>query len=106
MHRDIKRFSMDGEIADDSAIPRLRDEYERLIISEMREDGYIRLLDHGPIFSTHYNEETNTYTFVITVFGTYVGKRQSLELEGMTGTGRTPKRILPNKSKQSLPESA
>lgn len=99
MHKEIHRFNMSGVIRDDSDFIRLREQHESQIITQMREDGYIPLLDLGPLFSTAIIDKG--YTFDLTVYGIYVGKRRACLIEGMDGVGRMlPRSTVKTKSKQ------
>ena len=91
MNKKLKSFGMQGEIHDDAAIPRLRAEYERLIESDMREQGYVPILDLDTQFSLLYNEEQDTYEFDIVVYGVFVGKKKSHMYEGFSGQNLIPK---------------
>lgn len=82
---------MQGEIHDDSAIPRLRVEYERLIESDMREQGYVPILDLDTQFSLLYDEGKDIYEFDIIVYGVFVGKKKSYMYEGFSGQNLIPK---------------
>lgn len=82
---------MQGEIHDDAAIPRLRAEYERLIESDMREQGYVPILDLDTQFSLLYYEDQDTYEFDIVVYGVFVGKKKSYMYEGFSGQNLIPK---------------
>lgn len=82
---------MQGEIHDDATIPRLRAEYERLIESDMREQGYVPILDLDTQFSLLYNEGTDTYEFDIVVYGVFVGKKKAHMYEGFSGQNLIPK---------------
>ena len=85
-HRPIKRFGIDGVIHDDSSIARLRYEYERLLLSEMRLSGYALRLDIDPDFTIEYNSTLEYFTFELSLHGIYVGKRKSEWIEGIDGT--------------------
>jgi len=91
MNKKLKSFGMQGGIHDDAAIPRLRAEYERLIESDMREQGYVPILDLDTQFSLLYNEEQDTYEFDIVVYGVFVGKKKSHMYEGFSGQNLIPK---------------
>ena len=99
-HKPIKRFSLDGNIHDDSAIARLKTEYIRLVTSEMRLSGYALRLDIDPDFTIRYNEEQEIFEFKLSMYGTYVGREQSKWITGIDGTQviRTQK----SKSSESL----
>lgn len=82
---------MQGQIHDDAAIPRLRLEYERLIESNMREQGYVPILDLDIQFSLLYDEPQDLYEFDIVVYGVYVGKKKAHLYEGFSGQSLIPK---------------
>jgi hypothetical protein len=87
MHKDIKRFPLDGIMNDDSDFIRLRAQFETLLIHQMRSDGYIPVLDLGPMFSTLLRSDGH-YDFELTVYGVYVGKVKAWKIEGMDGGGK------------------
>ena len=60
-HKSIKRFSLKGVIHDDSAIARLRGEYIRLVVSEMKLSGYVPKFDIDPDFTIDYNEKQKIF---------------------------------------------
>lgn len=80
-HKQIKRFQIDVEFLDDSDIIRIRNQYENLLISQMRDAGYIRVLDIDPAFSVEFTGET--WKFLMTIHGVYVGKKKAWQLEGI-----------------------
>jgi hypothetical protein len=96
-HKQIKKFSLDGQIHDDSAIPRLRIEYIRLLTTEMKISGYVPRLDIDPDFTISYNQKTEYFEFNLTIYGVYAGKKKSEWIIGVDGT--TP--IYTQKSKLS-----
>jgi len=91
MNKKLKSFGMQGQIHDDAAIPRLRLQYERLIESDMREQGYVPILDLDIQFSLLYDEEQDLYEFDIVVYGVYVGKKKAHLYEGFSGQSLIPK---------------
>ena len=98
-HKSIKRFSMNGVIQDDSAIGRLRIEYTRLLKQQMADAGYTIRLDIDPDFTIKYNKRTETFTFKISIYGSYVGKKKIECVVGIDGT-----QVIytqPNKSNES-----
>jgi hypothetical protein len=99
-HKSIKRFSLDGIIHDDSMIGRLKDEYIRLLISEMKLSGYVPRIDLDPDFTIRYNEIKNFFEFELSIHAVYAGKRKSEWIAGIDGT--TPIFIPQNKSSESL----
>lgn len=101
MHRKIERFGFSGQINDDSDFIRLRAQFESLVITQMRDDGYVPVLDLGPLFSTKYHKD-GTYTFVLTVYGVYVGRKKSRCIEGMDGSGKYLPRSTANSRLKQL----
>tara|TARA_B110000503_G_C6992153_1_gene347809 strand:- start:306 stop:620 length:315 start_codon:yes stop_codon:yes gene_type:complete len=75
--RPIKKFSLEGTIYDDAAIWRLKEEYFDLLDTQMRFSGYVTRLDIDREFSIEYNEKSRTFSFKLSVYGVYVGKRKS-----------------------------
>lgn len=99
-HRPIKMFVIDGIINDEATIARLKTEYIRLVLLEMRLAGYVPRLDIDPDFTISYNETTEYFEFKLSIHGTYIGKRKNECILGIDGT-----RVLyiqPNKSNESL----
>lgn len=98
-HKPIKRFYFSGEIHDDSAIGRLKIEYTRMLKDQMKDTGYAIRLDIDPDFTIKYNKKTETFTFKISIYGTYVGKKKIDCVVGIDGT-----QVIytqPSKSKES-----
>lgn len=79
---------MDGEIADDSDFIRLRYQFEKMMVQDMRSTGHVPVLGLGPLFTTCWLEAENKYTFVLTLYGVYVGVKKATALEGMDISGR------------------
>jgi hypothetical protein len=94
---------MDGSIADDSMFTRTRESGEKWLLDRMRETGYVPVLGMGPFFATEYVAEKKYYTFVLTMYGVFVGERKSWKIEGMdVESGQFHPRPSPrSKSKQS-----
>jgi len=99
-HKPIKRFYLDGVIYDDSMIGRLKEEYIRLLVSEMKLSGYVPRIDLDPDFTIRYNEIKNFFEFELSVQAVYAGKRKSTWIAGIDGTN--PIFIPQNKSSESL----
>ena len=81
-HRPIKRFQIRVEFADDSDMIRIKNQYQNMLTHDMRSKGYARLLDIDPAFSVEFTGET--WKFIMTVHGVYVGKKKAWESEGIT----------------------
>ena len=99
-HKQIKKFNLDGVIHDESAIGRLKTEYIRLVVSEMKISGCVPRFDIEPDFTIDYNEKKKYFEFELTIYGIYVGKRKSEWIAGIDGTN--PIFIPQTKSEESL----
>jgi hypothetical protein len=99
-HKTIRRFYIDGIIHDDSMIGRLKEEYIRLLISEMKLSGYVPRIDLDPDFTIRYNSTKNFFEFKLSIHAVYTGKRKSEWIAGVDGTQTIP--IPQNKSSESL----
>lgn len=91
MNKKLKSFGLSGQIHDDSAIPRLRLEHERLIKDDMRDQGYVPILDLETQFFLEYKEQEDYYEFDMIVYGIYVGKKKSFMYEGFSGQNLIPR---------------
>mgnify|MGYP006280786933 CR=1 FL=1 len=89
--RKIHKFSITGTIGDDSHFIKAREMYERTIVQQMRDKGYVPVLDMAPQFSLNYIERKNQYGFMLTMFGVYVGKSRALKYEGFSGQSFIPR---------------
>lgn len=85
-HKSIKRFTISGQIQDEAKTMRLRSEYYRLVISEMKLAGYVPRLDIDQDFTLDYNEKKQCFEFELTIYGVYVGKKKSEWILGIDGT--------------------
>jgi hypothetical protein len=103
-HKTLKRFGLDGSIYDDSAIWRLKIEYVRLIILQMRLSGYVPRIDIAPDFTIEYNDRTESFNFELSIYGIYVGKRKSEWIFGVDESRVIP--IHQNKLEEYLREVA
>lgn len=81
LHKNIRRFTIDGKVADDSDFIRTRVTYEQLMVRNMRDQGYVPVLGLGPSWSTEYDGEH--YNFILTMYAVYVGKKRAQEIEGV-----------------------
>jgi hypothetical protein len=97
-HKPIKKFNLNGVIHDESALSRLKEEYIRLLESEMRLSGYVPRLDINPDFTIDYNERKKYFEFELTVHGIHTGRKQSEWIAGIDGS--TPIYTQKNKSKE------
>lgn len=81
MHKRIKRFELKGQILDDMFIPRLKEEYVRLLSDSMRDAGYAIRLDIEPDWTIQYTG--NHYEFTLSVYGSYIGKKNALCIDAL-----------------------
>lgn len=89
--RKIHNFTVTGTIGDDSQFIKARELYERTLVQQMRDKGYIPVLDMSPQFSITYIEKKNQYGFLLVMFGVYVGKSKAYKYEGFSGQEFIPK---------------
>ena len=99
MHRKIKRFQIEVEFDDNSRLISLRPQYENLLTQDMRGKGYVRVLDIDPAFSVEFTGET--WKFLMSIHGVYVGKKKAWQLEGITQGKLIPRNIRQRISSQS-----
>ena len=81
-HQNIKRFQIRVEFLDDSDMIRIKKQYEDLLVGQMKDSGYARALDIDPAFSVEFDGQT--WKFLMTIHGIYVGKKKAWQLEGIT----------------------
>lgn len=91
-HKNIKRFQTSGTLRSDADIIRTRQNLERILSQNMRESGYIKVLDIDSAWSTSYTNEV--WSFVLTLHGIYVGKKEAEQWEGIFA-GKKIKRLIP-----------
>ena len=90
-HKRIKRFQIDVEFGDNAQLISLRPQYENLLVHDMRSKGYVRVLDIDPAFSVEFTGET--WKFLMTLHGVYVGKKKAWQSEGMIQSKLIPRNI-------------
>jgi hypothetical protein len=90
-HKRIKRFQIEVKFYDNSQLISLRPQYENLLIQDMRGKGYVRVLDIDPAFSIEFDGET--WKFLMTLHGIYVGKKKAWQLEGTTQNKLIPRNM-------------
>jgi hypothetical protein len=91
-HRPIKRFQINVEFKDDSDMIRMKAQYESLLTHDMRNKGYVRVLDIDTNFSVEFTGET--WAFLMTLYGIYVGKKKAWKSEGITQGKLIPRTTL------------
>ena len=98
----LKRFSLDGTILDDSHIWQRKKDYIDLLGIQMRNLGYVPRLDFPVEFELQYNNRNYSYTFMLAVYGVYVGERESEWIFGIDEEGPIP--IPQSRSRESFSE--
>lgn len=97
---------MDGLLGNDADIIRLRAQWEKMLIDDMRDEGCVPVLGLGPLWSTSYDQEKDIYNFELTIYGISVGRKKSHEIEGMDVSGRLISRSTrQDRSQKSSPQS-
>jgi hypothetical protein len=97
-HKPIKRFQVEAQFGDDSDIPRIKYQYEGMLTHNMRNKGYVRILDIDTNFSIEFTGET--WAFLMTLYGVYVGKKKAWLSEGITQGKLIPRNTLQPTSNQ------
>lgn len=97
-HRQIKRFQVRVQFADDSDMIRVKNLYENMLTHDMRIKGYARVLDIDPAFSVEFTGET--WKCLMTIHGVYVGKKKAWQSEGITQGKLMPRSTHPAILKQ------
>jgi hypothetical protein len=87
-HKKINRFGFSGSINDESDIPRMKEQYVSLLQDYMKSKGYLRNLDLDPVFTIEYNGKH--FNFIISVYGSYVGRAKAKCYQGIVGTRLIP----------------
>ena len=98
-HKNIKKFDLEGQIHDEAAIPRLKLEYIRLVLSQMKVQGFVPRFDIEPDFTIQYIETKTYFEFKLSIYGIYIGRKQSECIQGIDGN-----RVIytpPNRSSES-----
>lgn len=91
MPRRIHNFTISGIIGDDSHIVKARENYEKILIQQMRDKGYVPVLDMLPQFKISYVEAKNQYGFILTLYGIFIGKSKVDNFIGFSGQDFIPR---------------
>jgi len=82
-HKPIKRFGLDGIIHDDADLVRLKMEYVKLVLNQMRMSGYVPRFDIDTDFTISYNHKKEYYEFELSIYAVFVGKKKSKWILGI-----------------------
>ena len=91
MRKKIHDFTISGIIGDDSKIIKAREFHEAMLLQQMRDKGYVPVLDMSPQFSLLYNNNKDQYNFSLTMYGIFVGIKKSKLIEGFSGNQFLPR---------------
>lgn len=94
MHDEIKKFALDGIIADSSNLVKAKENLVKNLEDQMRDFGYVPALDLEPQFTLQFAPEYERYDFVLSIYGIYVGKDKSWDTAGIM-TGKPIMRYTP-----------
>jgi hypothetical protein len=100
----VHTFYISGHISDEAQMPTVRKTWEAALDSQMRDFGYIPMLDIDPQMFTSYEPDHERFVLTVTIYGVYVGKRKSWDLLGLQGTTLIPASSPSDKQKASSEE--
>lgn len=98
-HKQIKRFQVEVNFRDDSDMVRVKHQYESMLTHQMRDKGYLRVLDIDTNFSVEFDGQT--WSFLMSLYGVYVGKKKACEAEAIMQGKLIPRSTLQGISNQS-----
>ena len=81
MHRPIKMYTNAGFLRDDSDIPRLRVELERLVLQQMRDEGFVPIYELNSFWATSYEPDNKRYSFKLTMYAVFAGKVKARQFD-------------------------
>jgi len=90
-HKKIVRRQLSGIFASDSDIPRLRNHFQHLLETSMRDEGIVPHLDIDQGFSVEYLE--GRWSFLLTIYGIRIGREGAAECQGLTNGKLVPRYI-------------
>ena len=82
-NKTIKCFTQDLIVSEPEALESARNELLRHMYSDMRDAGYIPVLDLGVSQSIHREIERNRFVAAVSIYGVFVGKEKAWHLEGV-----------------------
>lgn len=83
MHDNIKKFFYDGELSDDDNIVETKERLIHHLETQMRDNGFVPVLDMDPQFTLDYKPEDEKYIFDLSIYGVKVGVQQSWQISGV-----------------------
>lgn len=92
MHDDIKKFSIEGEMAD-ANIPQNKERLVNYVESLMRDYSFVPALDLEPQFTVNYNPDAEVFNFELSVYGVKVDKENVWDTSGVMSGKKIPRYI-------------
>lgn len=83
MHENIKKFFLDGIVGDDENLVQSKEFLIKNLEDQMRDNGFVPVLDMDPQFTLSYNVEKDYYDFNLSIYGVKVGRQQSWDVAGI-----------------------
>lgn len=99
MHENIRRFYLDGEVKYEF-LSKIRDTFQKTLEDQMREDGYVPVLDMDPQLTQQFNAKTGNFKVAMSVYGAHIGEDAWL-VSGIMGGKKIPKHTQNPKLKAS-----
>lgn len=84
----IRRFQVTGQFLG-SKIVQARETQRKNLLSMMKDEGFVPLFDLDPVWEQSWVKE-DTYEFVYTWQGVYVGEERAWQTEGVSGGKMIP----------------
>lgn len=106
MHDEVTKFPLEGVLTDKLNLAQHKERMVHFLEGDMRDRGYVPLLDMEPHYTQSWNNDEGHFTFKLSVYGVYVGKDKAWDVSGMMSGKIIPKYTPPAKSKESLSTSA
>jgi hypothetical protein len=100
MHDEIRKFSLEGEMADANVV-QTKERLVEHLESLMRDYSYVPALDLEPQFTRTYDPEKECFKFTLSMYGVLVEKEIVWETGGIMSGNKIPRYTPPLKSKQS-----
>jgi hypothetical protein len=84
-HKSIKRFDIEGTLYDEADVSRLKNEYVSLVVLQMKDNGYVPRSDIDPDWTMMFLGDRDGFSFKLSVYGVYVGRRKSQQIDALYG---------------------
>jgi hypothetical protein len=101
MHDEIKKFYLEGELAEVNIVE-TKERIVHHLENMMRDYGFVPSIDNEPQFTLQFNPETEAFDFKLTVYGVKVDKERAWGISGITSGKEISKSIRRPKLKPLL----